>query len=53
MNIKVLLFVSPGGLLGLKIPLLEAFLMFVHNVIMYVAVVVFYSAEFKFTHVIT
>ena len=36
-----------------KIPLLGAFLMFVQNVIMYVAIVVFYSAEFKFTYVIT
>ena len=27
--------------------------MFVQNVIMYVAIVVFYSAEFKFTYVIT
>ena len=44
---------SPRGLLGLKIPLLGLFLMFVQNVIMYVAIVVFYSAEFKFTYAIT
>ena len=43
----------PWGLLGLKIPLWGAFLMFVQNVTMYVVIVVFYSAEFKFRHVIT
>ena len=43
----------PRGLLRLKNALFGAFLMFVQNVIMYVAIVVFYSAEFKFTYVIT
>ena len=38
-----------GALLGLKTPLLELFLMFVQNTIMYVVIVVFYVAEFKFT----
>ncbi len=50
MNIKVVVLLT---LLGLKIPLLGAFLMFVQNVIMYVAIVLFYSAEFKFTYFIT
>ena len=55
-NVKIELFglvCVPRGLLGLKIPLLGAFLMFVQNVIMYVTIVVFYSSEFKFTYAIT
>ena len=38
-----------GALLGLKTPLLGLFLMFVQNAIMYVVIVFFYGAEFKFT----
>ena len=59
MNIKVLLLTPenvgfyPRGLLEVKTPLLGAFLMFVQNVTMYITIVVFYSAEFKFTYVIT
>ena len=41
----------PRGLLGLKIPLLGLFLMFVQNV--NVAIVVLFSAEFKLTYAIT
>ena len=39
----------PGGLLGLKTPHLGVFQTFVQNVIMYVFIVVFYGAKFKFT----
>ena len=42
-------FTSPGGLLGLKTPHFGVFQTFVQNVIMYVFIVVFYGAEFKFT----
>ena len=39
-----------GALLALKnTPFWGFFLMFVQNVIMYVVIVVFYGAEFKFT----
>ena len=55
MNIKVLLLTPenpgsvPQGLLGLKTPVLGGLLlMFVKNFVMYVDIVVFYGAGFKF-----
>ena len=55
MNIKVLR-LTPGKTLVLSLETFMAkntpfgaFLMFVQNVIMYVVIVVFYGAEFKFT----
>ena len=42
-------FASPRGILGLKTPHFGVFRTFVQNVTMYVFIVVFYGAEFKFT----
>ena len=55
MNIQLVLLTPaklvrvPRGLLGLKTPHFGDFLTFVQNVIMYVFIVVYYGAEFKFT----
>ena len=58
MDIKVLLLNPeklrvPRELLMLKHPFWGLFLMFVKNDIIYVVIVVFYSADFKFTYVVT